>query len=343
MDLAALTQAVQANCHIADARHATELSLCNYLLQMREFFRWERGLPFGAVLPRAEVGAWLAEREALWEAVQAQDFQPLPPGGLPAFAPAGLHTELAAAGLAYGAGLAGRGRPSFFLAELLEDRPPDAWGLQVRICGRELARGLHAPPATLQGQQVVLRQDALARWLWQLVEAQGVRQAPGPMQVVVQAYGWQQDFNAGLPQALHELGEVLLLHEQGEHLAGQALGNGWAALRLAQPDRRTGLALQAVRDLLADFSHTLPTLLARGVTTEIHFWFAGLDGLREQMCPALKPAYQAWCAHPAGTALPTLAKRGAAHFGALAEQALRCRGPQAVQALLAGPQATLGP
>ena len=63
---APLVAAVQTNCHIADARHATDLSLCNFLLQMREFYRWEQGLPFGAALPRDAVGAWLAEREALW-------------------------------------------------------------------------------------------------------------------------------------------------------------------------------------------------------------------------------------------------------------------------------------
>ena len=73
-----LVAAVQANCHVADARHATELTLCTYLLQMREFFRWERGLPFGAALARHEVGAWLAEREALWEQVQGDAWQPLP-------------------------------------------------------------------------------------------------------------------------------------------------------------------------------------------------------------------------------------------------------------------------
>ena len=40
----ALLEAVQTNCHIADARHAQDLSLCTFLLQMREFHRWERGL-----------------------------------------------------------------------------------------------------------------------------------------------------------------------------------------------------------------------------------------------------------------------------------------------------------
>ena len=34
---ARLVDAVQTNCHIADARGAADLSLCIYLLQMREF------------------------------------------------------------------------------------------------------------------------------------------------------------------------------------------------------------------------------------------------------------------------------------------------------------------
>ena len=36
----ALLEAVQTNCHIADARHAQDLSLCTFLLQIREFHRW---------------------------------------------------------------------------------------------------------------------------------------------------------------------------------------------------------------------------------------------------------------------------------------------------------------
>ncbi|MBL8341302.1 MAG: hypothetical protein JNL30_07515 [Rubrivivax sp.] len=75
--LAALASQVQRNCDIADARHGAELTLCTYLLQMREFFRWERRLPLGAALPRAEVGAWMAEREARWQALEDEAFAPL--------------------------------------------------------------------------------------------------------------------------------------------------------------------------------------------------------------------------------------------------------------------------
>ena len=51
--------------------------MCIYLLKMREYYRWEKGLPYGAHLPREEVGAWLAEREAMWEHLGGEDYQPL--------------------------------------------------------------------------------------------------------------------------------------------------------------------------------------------------------------------------------------------------------------------------
>ena len=59
-----LVQSVQRNCHIADSRHAREMTMCNYLLEMREFYRWEHEVPLARALPRQELGSWISEREA---------------------------------------------------------------------------------------------------------------------------------------------------------------------------------------------------------------------------------------------------------------------------------------
>ena len=135
--LAALVQTVQTNCHIADARHAADLSLCIYLLQMREFYRWEFDLAFGAALPREAVGRWIAQREALWEELEDRAFEPLPIGNLQ-FDPMHAHAvnhELAPLGLVYGAGLASAGQPAFFLAEREQVQRRDD-GLMLHVCGR---------------------------------------------------------------------------------------------------------------------------------------------------------------------------------------------------------------
>ena len=86
LNLGHLVNTVQKNCHISDARHAGDFTLCIFLLKMREFYRWEQGLPFGAALGRGEVGDWLAGRlnwpavpEPLVHALQAHT------GGVPLF------------------------------------------------------------------------------------------------------------------------------------------------------------------------------------------------------------------------------------------------------------------
>lgn len=322
----ALLEAVQTNCHIADARHAQDLSLCTFLLQIREFHRWERGLPLNAPLQRAEVGAWIAQREALWAELEAREFLRLPfdddaDGGEP-FETAPLNAQLQAQGLVYGAGWAGARRPGFFLAELIELRAIEAEGLRVQLCGREWARGLFAPPAVLAGDTIVLRREAMARWLWEKFEVFGLKRADGPFKAVAQAYDLERDFLAGLPRMLDEQAETLILHEIGEHRAGRRLGPAWGEMLLALDDRRTELLLRAVRDHLADLGTTLPALLERDEAVSLHFWFAGYDGVRRQLFPGLADAYRAWCDGLGTAALARACTAGERHFAEVAEQAL---------------------
>lgn len=344
---AALVEAVQMNCHIADATHAQDLSLCTFLLQMREFHRWERGLPLDAPLARSEIGAWIARREALWAQLEGREFLRLPgvaDDALDAFDTEGLNAVLLPQGSVYGAGWLGADRPGFFVAELEETREV-ADRLVVRVCGREWARGLFAPPAALSGDTIVLRRESMARWLWEKFEVFGLKRAAGPFKAVAEAYGLEDDFRAGLPRMLDEQGETLILHEIGEHRAGRRLGPAWAAMRLDLQDRRAELHVRAVRDHLADLTTTLPALLERGAATSIHFWFAGYDGIRETLFPGLKQAYRDWRGGDDGASLRQACALGEAHFMTLAEQALALhaeRGAEAsaaIAALLTAPPA----
>jgi len=321
-----LAAAVQINCHIADARHAADLTLCTYLLQMREFHRWECGLPFGAPLAREAVGAWIAQREALWSALEDRPFEPLPCGAavVDAFDVAAVNDFLRPLGLLYGAGLVSAQRPVFFLAERhgLARRE----GLQVHTAGRELARGLMAPPAVLDragdAPAIVLRRESLARWCWEKFEAWSLRRPTGSaFEAAVRAYGLDHDFDAALPRWLDEQGEALVLHELGEARAGQRLDPAWAEMRLALP-RRADLYARAVRDHLADLAVTLPTLLERRADASIHVWFANYDGVRELLFPSLTAAYASWRQGDGGRALHQAVSSGERHFDRLAQQVL---------------------
>ena len=126
LNLRLLVEAVQTNCNISDARHARDLTLCTYLLEMREFYRWECGKPLSDKLAHAEVGRWIDRREALWGSLEDADFVPLPLADrdFEPFAAAAVNAVLAPHRLVYGAGIGRFGKPQFFLGRLKyqEDR-----------------------------------------------------------------------------------------------------------------------------------------------------------------------------------------------------------------------------
>ncbi len=323
IDRKALARAVQRNCDVADARHARELTLCIYLLQMRELYRWEQDLPPGGVLRHGDVGAWLDRREQLWEDLGDAGYTALTIAGetLDAFDATAVNARLMPRGLVYGAGRLASGRPLFFLGEL--ERTERRSGLQVLVAGRELARGLAAPPGVLDGTDVLLRRDALLRWLWELFEVWSPKRR-GAFGAALAASTRAGDETAQvLDRMADEQLETLLLHEIGEHLAGERLGPDWTALRRATGgDRRIEPRLRALRDHLADCLVTLPTLRDRAAAAAIHFWFAGLDGVRLAMFPRLQAAYADWCAGDGGAALDAALQAGRQHWQQLAEQAL---------------------
>ena len=354
-ELARLVQAVQTNCHIADARHAADLTLCTYLLQMREFYRWEQRLPLGATLPRVAIGTWIAERETLWQELEETELLTLPAAGfrhgLDPFDVSTINRQLQRHSLVYGAGLVGQDRPVFFIAELQGQHERE--GLQVLHLGPERARCLVAPPAVLarvdDQPTVLLRRESLARWCWEKFEAFSLRPHEGTaMHAAVQAYGLDRGFEDALPRWLDEQSEVMLLHEIGERKAGDWLGPAWAAMRLDLSSRRADLYARAVRDHLADLETTLPTLLARDAQASLHMWFANFDGLREQLFPGLKRAYLAWREGDGGAALRAAFAGGLGHFRALARGALdlhAANGPDAtgaIEALWQGQGAVCG-
>jgi hypothetical protein len=344
----ALIEAVQTNCHIVDAAHAADMTLCIYLLQMREFYRWERGLPPMQSLAREAVGAWLSAREALWDSLEASPLRPLTVGeqSFDPFDVAAINTALQSHGLVYGAGLTGPGRATFFLAELASAQQRD--GVLLLVSGREHARSLASPPAALSGNTIFLRQESLQRWLWEKYEAWTFRRPEGAFKAALDAHGFALDGEQAVERLARSQAETLILHELGEARAAALLGPAWGAMRGALDCRRTELHVRAVRDLLADCLVTLPTLLARQADASLHFWFSNFEGVRSTLCPRLARAYTAWCAGDGGQALEQAIVLGSAHWQQVCRQVLtlhEAHGTQAqphIRALLESPVCVLG-
>jgi len=313
--MAGLVEAVQTNCHIADARSAADLPLCIYLLQMRELFRWEQGIATLQPLPREAVAQWLDEREALWASLEDRDFMPVPVAGrlFEPFEVAAVNARLRPFGWMYGAGYVSAGRASFFLGQI--ERVEQRDELEVWVSGTEHARCLAAPPAALQGSTVVLRMQCLRRWIGEQYEAWTLKRHPGAFKSALDALGFANDGAQVLDRMVDIASDTLVLHELGEFEVGRRLGPAWQALRSTLVSRRTDLYVRAARDHLADSLVTLPTLLQHRREASLHFWFANLDGVRALLFPRLWPAYAAWCAGDQGEALRAAVSAGAAHWG----------------------------
>jgi len=336
-DFPQLVQSVQRNCDIADARHARETTLCNYLLEMREFYRWEHEVPLSRSLPRSEVGSWISAREALWDGVQDEDLERLRVGerSYDAFDVAAINAALAPQGLVYGGGYGRFGKPNFFLAQL--ERHEQREGLTLFVSGCEYARDLSAPPAALLDGTVFLRRDALRRWLWDKIEIWGVRKAEGALKSALDCYGFDDDVERALDIMSEQEAETLILHELGEAMAEPLLGPAWRELIASFTGRRAEMLARAVRDNLADCLSTLPRLTERDAAGSIHFYFANFEGVRSRLFPQLAHAYQGWRESGDLALLRLVADAGRAHWRetALALLRLRQRDPGAAEETIA--------
>ncbi len=327
-DMAELVGTVQRNCNIADARHARDVTLCTYLLGMREFYRWEHDIPYGVAPPRAEVGRWISEREAMWEEIGDEAFAPVRIGDRsydPFDAPA-VNAALAGSGLVYGGGIGRFGKPHFFLARLArEERRGEA---RVLVCDCEYARDITAMPAALQNDTIVIRREALRQWLWEKAEGWSARRSEGRLKEALAAYGFDADPAAAIERMTEAETETLALHEEGEFAAGRLLGPRWADWVAGCRNKRAEILARAVRDNLADCLVTLPALIERAAWPSLQLWYAGVDGMRRELFPALAAVWPAAASVGDGTAAGTwdavggVVRRGAAHWQRVAESLL---------------------
>jgi len=317
-----LVETVRANCQVSDALHARNMTMCTYLLEMRELYRWEHGYTLDALLPRADVGAWLSEREGLWDVIEHTGYRPLPVDGdfVDPYATETVNRKLIPQGWVYGAGVGRFGKPQFFLAQLEREERRD--GVRVLVAGREHARDLAPAPAALRADTIYVRTDPLRRLIWERAELWNRRGAGGALRAALDACGFADEPMSALEAMADTETETLILHELGERAVGERLSPAWERMLEGFAERRAELFARAARDHLADCTVTLPALLARGTSSSIHLWFAGLEGMRRELFPRLRGAYDAWLQGDDGRALGAAAEAGSVHWRRVCDDVL---------------------
>jgi hypothetical protein len=340
-----LASVVQHNCDISDARHAGEYGLCTFLLKMREYYRWENELPFARALPKDALGDWLKTREQQWDGIETEDFAPLPlaRGDLDPFDAEAANRELLPQGCVYSAGYGRFHKPTFFLGRLLRIEARAGFTILVSSC--EYARELAAPPAMLQGHTIFLRQESVRRYLWERIEEWQWRKLDNAMARALASYDLMTDTEAALQRMADNETETMILHEVGEAMAGELLGDQWHELVMSVARTPSEPIARAVRDLLADCLSTLPGLLERANLPALHFYFAIFDAPRRQLFPEAAAAYEHFLKHGSRDRLWQVVREGKERWLATARGLLALEPAareNAMQALLADASARAG-
>ncbi len=304
LDLKGLVLTVQHNADVADARFAGGYTLCTYLMKMRDYYRWRRGLGPCSPVGRRDLGEWISGMESHWNALEAagSDFRglPLPGGEVDCFDNESVNAVLNPAGYVY-AGVRGHGGvPLFFFADLLqrdtagnpEADPGGKPELDLLVSGGERARSLAAPPAMSAPGLIFVRREALSRYLGSMVEEWGWRREDNAMGKVVAHYGFEGDPEGALERLVDTEMENVILHEIGERVAGALIGEGWQSLLSRVEDPLTELKIRAVRDNLADCLAALPACMTLENWPSVDFYYANMTPLRRDLFPSFCEAYR---------------------------------------------------
>ena len=317
-----LLTAVQRNCHISDARHAGDYTLCIYLLKMREYFRWEKRFTFKDNLPEGDVGDWLTQRESFWQTIEDEPFIDLPLDGeyYDPFDCEAVNAALNPYGLVYSGGLGNRSAPHFFLGKLAHKE--EQTGFTVLVSENEYARDLTAPPAMALGDTIFIRRESLRRMIWERIEEWQWNKLENAMGRAIQSFNLEDDIEATLDDLTDTFAESVLLHEKGEVFAGKILGPEWEDMLAGLPHCKAEIMIRALRDHLADSLTTLPGLLGNGNDTSLHFYIANLPNMHKNISPTLIRAYESWVMTGRRKVIEELLPASKSHWAALANEVL---------------------
>lgn len=321
MDIQQLTSNVQLNCHISDARHAGNYTLCVYLLKMREFYRWEHQYSFSEKLPRDDIGAWLAKRESLWQDVEEENYHLLNIANneYDPFDSKNINQSLVSTNLVYSGGYGIKNKPHFFLGALENSKHINDY--TIYISGREYARDLTSPPAMSHDKTIYIRRESFKRLIWEHTDTWRWNKPENAMARAIRCYDFDNDLDAALTRMTDNELDAAILHEIGEIQAGEMLA-GWHEMMSDISFTRAEIMARAVRDHYADTLHTLPTLINSNNQASIHFYFANLTNMRKHIFPSLMKAYEKWCENSDIRAIEKTAALSLDHWKSIAEQML---------------------
>ncbi len=261
-ELERLSDIVQKNCDLVDAKHGQDYGLCIYLFKMRDFYRWRNQITLHVDLVNDEIHQWIAGIEEYWEEIDGDPYRHMAINGeyFNPFHSGPINELLNQYNLAYSGGLSYGAVPLFFLAKL-EKRELRS-GFKILISSDEYARGLFGPPALFYDDTIFIRKEALQYFLWSRYDEWLFSMRDNDLGKAVNYYPFKDNPQKAIREITDNELETVIQHEMGEGLLEKEYKHYWRDMIIDFVHTKTEILLRAVRDLAADCMTTLPYLLA---------------------------------------------------------------------------------
>ena len=291
---------IQANCHRSDARFSGSFSLCGLLLRLRDYYKWEQGLPPWGEADTPRVLSWIEAREELWDRLTEEELKHLTWRGrnLDPFDSDGINTDLARQGWYYCSGYAAFLKPSFFLGRVYQRESLN--GFEVVYLDNEIARDLFTVPAMTRDSVILARLRPLAAYVWDSILHAGASRRKA-MDMALAVYGlsrpdlskpaptWAPRLTAMLKREI----EPFVRHEYGEATDQTFPRKQWQTIISGYPHTRIELMARTIKDLLADTGDKgrLKFIIENGRVGSLGVFLAQLDGMPARLFPEIQPAF----------------------------------------------------
>lgn len=298
-DIDAFIKQVKLNCNISDARFWGCYSICGLLMRYRELFRSEHSLMPWDSIDNGEVCQWIQEREKLWLDLDDAELQRIIIDGrsYDPFDITRLNSVFRADGLVYSCGYGTFNKPTFFIAKL--DAFRELFDYRVHYAGAELCRDLAASPAMLQGSCIYVRPEVLYIFIWDRFQELKANRFSWLTEKMFSDYSIQSadepcpELYKKIRDMAGDASEVFVLHEAGEAYEDE-YSDYWHEILSEGCDKATELFLRGIKDVRADTSVMGPLrmIVESREKAGISFFVAFLDGIRKEIFPEIRDAFQ---------------------------------------------------
>lgn len=298
-----VSEDIQFNCDISDARGHDLYSMCTMVLKLRNLYKWQKALEPWEEPEPSDLLEWIDAREHYWQTIVDQPYRFLSFDGVN-YSPddvAAINDKLRSSGLVYGSGYGGSMKAVFFLADRIEQR--SVCGCRVIIMGKQRAKEMASPFAMAQQGVVYIHKDNLRYFLWdQIQELRSCSRAA--FRHAMELHGVIQ--NGKLEQSLlktkfdtivEEEMDLFVYHEVGEILQTTLDSAMLERIVTTFPASVIELVCRSLKDILAD-THPqglLHHLISERREASLSLYVGLLDGMRKELFPEIFEAFKKFC------------------------------------------------